>query len=112
MDGFYMSNLSGRHRHCKYCGLDFEPKNQWDEFCPPPRKCVEDLQKTGPIKVLPQQPQVSPTWPIAPSTTAPPPGWVFPSTGTAQQSWLCGICGRNVPLNEQHIHSFTFTSGN
>jgi len=88
-----------RHKHCKFCGLDFEPAQAWTEYCSP--KCIEDYQKVHPAPVYTPN-MIPPTsWPT----------FTFPSTGTAMNYWYCGICGKNIPQNEQHVHSFTFTSG-
>lgn len=88
-----------RHKHCKHCGFSFEPAQAWLEYCSP--KCIEDWQKLHPPII-----QNPPTFSI------PYPNWSFPSTGTAQINyWYCGICGKNIPNNESHVHSFTFTSG-
>jgi len=85
-----------KHKHCENCGLDFEPKQVWEQYCS--QKCVQDYQRLHPPMVPP--PNQIPL-PYVPS--------VMPTQFTY---WNCGICGKAVPMNENHQHSITFTTGN
>jgi len=91
-----------RHKHCDQCGLDFEPKQAWENYCSP--TCLNDHTKTNPVTPHQYPPTLIPMPPYFPTTGGSPP--------TIIQYWHCGICGQAVPMNENHTHHITFTTGN